>query len=149
MLWALLATFAQLLIVLKIGRGLYLLWLAFKAGKSALRRTEVSDFKASDEREAYGRLFRQGILMHISNPEVIFYLGGLYVVCTEAGWVASTLPIIICSCAVIGVFVFDGYALLFSTAMMGAFYRRIRRGLDALLACCFALAGLKLVFSRS
>ena len=85
MLWALLATFAQLLIVLKIGRGLYLLWLAFKAGKSALRRTEVSDFKASDEREAYGRLFRQGILMHIGNPEVIFYLGGLYVVCAEAG----------------------------------------------------------------
>jgi len=50
---------------------------------------------------------------------------------------------------VICVVVFGGYALLFSTAMMGAFYRRIRRGLDALLACCFALAGLKLVFSRS
>ena len=45
MLWALLATFAQLMIVLKIGGGLYLLWLAFKAGKSALRRTEASDFK--------------------------------------------------------------------------------------------------------
>jgi threonine/homoserine/homoserine lactone efflux protein len=63
--------------------------------------------------------------------------------------VAATLPIIICGCAVICVVVFGGYALLFSTAMMGAFYRRIRRGLDALLACCFALAGLKLVFSRS
>jgi threonine/homoserine/homoserine lactone efflux protein len=45
--------------------------------------------------------------------------------------------------------VFCGYALLFSTALMSAFYRRIRRGLDALLACCFAIAGLKLVFSRS
>lgn len=41
------------------------------------------------------------------------------------------------------------FALLFSTAVMSAFYRRIRRGLDALLACCFAIAGLKLVFSRN
>jgi len=63
--------------------------------------------------------------------------------------VSSTLPMIICGCAEICMVVFGGYALLFSTAVMSAFYRRIRRGLDALLACCFALAGLKLVFSRN
>jgi len=158
MIWALLAacgvltvlpTFAQLLIALKIGGGLYLLWLAFKADKSALRRTETSDFTASDERVAYGRLFRQGILMHIGNPKAILIWVAIMSFALKPDGMASTLPIIICGCAAICMFVFGGYALLFSTAVMSAFYRRIRRGLDALLACCFGLAGLKLIFSRN
>jgi len=158
MLWALLAacsvltvlaTFAQLLIVLKIGGGLYLLWLAFKAGKSALRRTDAAEFASSTESVAFGKLFRQGILMHIGNPKAILTWVAIMSVALKPDAAASTLPMIISGCAAICVVVFCGYAVLFSTAMMAAFYRRIRRALDALLACCFAMAGLKLVFSRS
>ena len=158
MLWALLAacgvltvlaTFAQLLIVLKIGGGLYLLWLAFKAGKSALRRTDAAEFTSSTESVAFGKLFRQGILMHIGNPKAILTWVAIMSVALKPDAAASTLPMIISGCAAICVVVFCGYAVLFSTAMMAAFYRRIRRALDALLACCFAMAGLKLVFSRS
>lgn len=158
MLWALLAacgvltvltTFAQLLIVLKVGGGLYLLWLAFKAGRSALRRTETGESPASDERVTYGRLYRQGILMHVGNPKAILTWVAIMSFALKPGGAASTLPIILCGCAAVCTVVFGGYALLFSTAVMSAFYRRIRRGLDALLACCFALAGLKLVFSRN
>ncbi|OVZ77212.1 amino acid transporter [Yersinia kristensenii] len=158
MLWALLAaggvltvlaTFAQLLIVLKIGGGLYLLWLAFKSGKSALYRSGASKFKASDERAAYGRLFRQGILMHVGNPKAILTWVAIMSVALKPGLAASVLPMLMLGCAAICVVVFCGYALLFSTAAMSAFYYRICRGLDALLACCFTIAGLKLVFSRS
>lgn len=158
MMWALLAacgvltvlaTFAQLLIVLKIGGGLYLLWLAFKAGKSALRRPDASEFMASGEKLAFGKLFRQGILMHVGNPKAILTWVAIMSVALKPGAAASTLPMIIAGCAGICVLVFCGYAVLFSTTVMAAFYRRIRRGLDALLACCFAVAGLKLVFSRS
>lgn len=158
LLWALLAAcgvltvlaaFAQLLIVLKIGGGLYLLWLAFKAGKSALRRTETAALNASGERIAYGRLFRQGILMHVGNPKAILTWVAIMSFAMKPDGGASTLPIILCGCAAICICVFGGYALLFSTAVMSAFYLRIRRGLDALLACCFALAGVKLLFSRS
>ena len=158
MLWALLAacgvltvlaTFAQLLIVLKIGGGLYLLWLAFKAGKSALRRPDEAQFAPGDEKVAYGKLFRQGILMHIGNPKAILTWVAIMSVALKPGATAAALPAILCGCAAICVIVFCGYALLFSTAVMSAFYRRIRRGLDALLACCFGIAGLKLVLSRS
>jgi threonine efflux protein len=69
-------------------------------------------------------------------------------VALKPGAAASTLPAG-GGCATICVVVFGGYALLFSTAVMTAFYLRIRRGLDLLLACCFAVAGLKLVVSRS
>ena len=158
MMWALLAacgvltvlaTFAQLLIVLKIGGGLYLLWLAFKAGKSALRRPDANEFAATDEKVAFGKLFRQGILMHVGNPKAILTWVAIMSVALKPDAASSTLPMILSGCAAICVVVFCGYALLFSTAVMAAFYRRIRRGLDALLACCFALAGLKLIFSRS
>jgi len=158
MIWALLAacgvltvltTFAQLLIALKIGGGIYLLWLAFKAGKSALRLTEAGEFKTSGTRVAYGSLFRQGMLMHIGNPKAILTWVAIMSFALKPDAVSSTLPMIICGYAAICMVVFGGYALLFSTAVMSAFYRRIRRGLDALLACCFALAGLKLVFSRN
>ncbi|KFK94340.1 MULTISPECIES: LysE family translocator [unclassified Serratia (in: enterobacteria)] len=158
MLWALLAacgvltvlaTFAQLLFVLKIGGGLYLLWLAFKSGRSVLYRSDAPEFKASDERVAYGRLFRQGILMHVGNPKAILTWVAIMSVALKPGLAASILPMIMLGCAAICVVVFCGYALLFSTAVMSAFYRRICRGLDALLACCFAIAGLKLVLSRN
>lgn len=158
MMWALLAacgvltvlsTFAQLLIVLKIGGGLYLLWLAYKAGQSALSRSDTAAFKPHDSSAAYGRLFRQGILMHIGNPKAILTWVAIMSVALKPGVAASALPLILSGCAAICVAVFCGYALLFSTALMSAFYRRIRRGLDALLACCFAVAGLKLVLSRS
>ncbi|QDY44107.1 LysE family translocator [Candidatus Pantoea soli] len=157
MLWALLAacgvltvlaTFAQLLIVLKIAGGLYLLWLAFKAGKSALRNAEVSGPEESLAKSSFGRLFRQGMLMHVGNPKAILTWVAIMSVALKPDAAAATLPLIIGGCAAICITVFCGYALLFSTAAMGAFYRRIRRGLDALLACCFAVAGLKLVFSR-
>lgn len=158
MMWALLAacgvltvlaTFAQLLIVLKVGGGLYLLWLAFKAGKSAMRRPDEAEFAAISDKARFGKMFRQGILMHVGNPKAILTWVAIMSVALKPGAAASTLPMIIGGCATICVLVFGGYALLFSTALMAAFYRRIRRGLDALLACCFAIAGLKLVFSRS
>ena len=158
MLWALLAacgvltvlaTFAQLLIVLKVGGGLYLLWLAFRAGKSALLRPDSTGYNASETKVAYGRLFRQGILMHVGNPKAILTWVAIMSVALKPDAAASTLPQIILGCAAICVLVFCGYAVLFSTEIMSTFYRRIRRGLDALLALCFAIAGLKLVFSRS
>ena len=144
-----LATFAQLLIVLKIGGGLYLLWLAFKAGKSAVRGAIAGEERPNAPRASFGRLFRQGILMHVGNPKAILTWVAIMSVALKPDAAASTLPLIIAGCATLCVLVFGGYALLFSTAVMAAFYRRIRRGLDALLACCFAVAGLKLVFSRS
>ena len=158
MLWALLAacgiltvlaTFAQLLIVLKVCGGLYLLWLAFKAGKSALRHPVTETCLQETKKAAYTSLVRQGILVHIGNPKAILTWVAIMSVALKPGAAASTLPMVIGGCAVICMLVFCGYALLFSTTVMAAFYRRIRRGLEALLAVCFAIAGLKLVLSRS
>ncbi|MCE0491132.1 LysE family translocator [Pantoea sp. Mb-10] len=144
-----LATFAQLLIALKIGGGVYLLWLAWKAGKSALTYADSAGAQRPDAATSFSRLFRQGILMHVGNPKAILTWVAIMSVALKPGAAASTLPLILAGCATLCVGIFFGYALLFSTPLMAAFYRRIRRGLDALLACCFAVAGIKLLLSRS
>ncbi|MDZ7280170.1 LysE family translocator [Pantoea eucrina] len=158
MMWALLAacgvltvlaTFAQLLIALKIGGGVYLLWLAWKAGKSAMRAEDAGAVQCQNGTTSFFRQFRQGILMHVGNPKAILTWVAIMSVALKPEAATSTLPLIIIGCAALCVGVFGGYAVLFSTPIMAAFYRRIRRGLDALLACCFAVAGVKLLLSRS
>ncbi|WAH61847.1 LysE family translocator (plasmid) [Pseudomonas silvicola] len=97
------------------------------------------------DKVAFIRLFRPGYFDARWQSKAILTWVAIMSVALKPDAAASTLPMIIAGCATICVLVFCGYALLFSTAVMAAFYRRIRRGLDALLACCFAVAGLKLV----
>jgi threonine/homoserine/homoserine lactone efflux protein len=69
---ALLTRYAHALIVLKVFGGLYLLFLAFKAGRAALMSDERAALMASNEAATTrGALYRRGLLMHLSNPKAI------------------------------------------------------------------------------
>ncbi len=58
------------------------------------------------------------------------------------------LPAILVGCAVLGITIFGGYALLFSTAPMVRIYMKLRRWIEGSLACLFGYAGLRLLLSR-
>lgn len=58
------------------------------------------------------------------------------------------LPAIVGGCAVLGVMVFGGYAMVFSTASMIALYARLRRWIEAVLSAVFAAAGFKMLLSQ-
>jgi threonine/homoserine/homoserine lactone efflux protein len=87
--------------------------------------------------------------MHIANPKAI--LSWMAVMSLGLGQDASggVLPAIIGGCAFLGVIVFGGYAVLFSTAPMIALYVRLRRGVEGAFSALFALAGFKLLASQS
>lgn len=149
---AVLTRYAEALVVLKIFGGLYLLYLALKAGKAAL----ASDAEAAARARPKGGaaftaagLYRRGLLMHLSNPKSI--LGWIALVTLGLGpdsaW--QTLAAILGGCAVLSVAIFGGYAIIFSTAPMVRLYRRARRWIEGLLATCFGLAGLRLLLSRA
>jgi threonine/homoserine/homoserine lactone efflux protein len=148
---AVLTRYAEALILLKIFGGLYLLYLAFKAGKAAL----ASDAKAAAHMGPSGAalseadLYRRGLLMHLSNPKSI--LGWIALVTLGLGPDSSwhTLAAILGGCALLSVIIFGGYAIIFSTAPMVRLYRRARRWIDGLLAVCFAFAGFRLLLSRA
>lgn len=143
---AALAAYAQALFVIKIFGGVYLLYLAFRAGRSALK--PVSDFVSVDTGRAtprYRALYRQGLLMHIGNPKAIMAWIAIMSLAFREDAPAGMLPAIIGGCAILGVIVFGSYALLFSTASMIALYTRLRRWIESVLSVVFAAAGLKLL----
>ncbi|MDR6590286.1 LysE family translocator [Agrobacterium tumefaciens] len=147
---AALAAYAQALFVIKIFGGVYLLYLAFRAGRSAMK--PVSDFVSVDTGRAtprYRALYRQGLLMHIGNPKAIMAWIAIMSLGFREDAPAGMLPAIIGGCAILGVIVFGSYALLFSTASMIALYTRLRRWIESVLSVVFAAAGLKLLLWQS
>ena len=147
---AVLSAYAQALFVIKIFGGVYLLYLAFRAGKSALK--PVSDFAKTDAGYAtpcYRSLYRQGILMHIGNPKAIMAWIAIMSLGFREDAPAGMLPAIVGGCAFLGIIVFGGYAVLFSIASMIALYARLRRWIEGVLSAVFAVAGLKLLALQS
>lgn len=147
---AVLIAYAEALLVIKIVGGVYLLYLAFHTGRSALRPdSDAAIAEPQRPRLGYRRLYRRGIVMHVANPKAI--LSWMAVMSLGLGQDASSgvLSAIIGGCAILGVIVFGGYAILFSTAPMIALYVRLRRGIEAAFSALFALAGFKLLASQS
>lgn len=143
----LLASYANALVVLKVGGGLYLLWLAWRAARSAATPDKPTDDASAGVPRAW-KLYRRGVLMHLGNPKSVL------------GWVAimslglkpdadlGTVAVAFGGCVLLGILIFLGYALLFSTAPMVRGYARARRWIEGALAVVFAGAGIRLILSR-
>ncbi|MBD8708710.1 LysE family translocator [Pseudomonas sp. CFBP 13711] len=146
---AVLTQYAEALMLLKILGGAYLLFLAFKAARSALTSTEKVEREIADAPALSGwRLYQRGLLMHLTNPKAL--LGWVATMTLGLGAQATpqTVAVILAGCAVLSVTIFCGYALVFSTAPMIRAYRRARRWIEGTLALVYATAGLKLLYSR-
>ena len=143
-----LATWSQALIVLKVIGGLYLLWLAFKAARSALRKGDLPAENGTLAKSSRAALFTRGAAMHLTNPKAIFVWLSIVSMALPAGAApGQALPIVI-GCNLLGVCVFGGYAILFSTPVARRIYRAIRRGFEGTVAVFFSYAGLKMLFSK-
>jgi threonine/homoserine/homoserine lactone efflux protein len=159
MFWALLAatgisavlsTYAKALFVIKIAGGLYLLYLAYKSAKSAYAPAKTAAPTAENNQPPqYFSLYRRGLMLHIGNPKAILAWIAIMSLGLKADAHSNMLPAIIGGCAILGVLVFCGYALLFSTAPMIKAYNKARRGIEATLALFFGFAGFRLLMSQS
>ncbi|MGV8936276.1 MAG: LysE family translocator [Allorhizobium sp.] len=142
-----LAQYSETLFAIKIAGGLYLLYIGYKSARSALS-SQVPQVKAEKARTRATH-YRRGVLIHLTNPKSIL------------GWIAImslglrpdappyTMQAIIAGCAVIGFLVFVGYALMFSTAVMGRGYQKSRRWIEGTLAMVFGFAGIRLLLSKA
>ncbi|KND61711.1 Threonine efflux protein [Candidatus Burkholderia verschuerenii] len=140
---AVLTAYSGFLVAVKICGGLYLLWLAFKSGRSALR-PKVRAASAQAEEHSVRRLYARGALLHLTNPKAIL----VWISVAALGSGSSSMHTVIAGCLCIGVCVFGGYAALFSMPAARRVYARIQRALDAGLALMFGAAGLRLLTSR-
>ena len=143
----LLTRYAEVLTALKIFGGLYLLFLAFRAGRAALISEEQATAGAPTPASRTA-LYRQGLLMHLGNPKSVLAWIALVTLGlgSDASW--QGVAVILGGCAVLSVTIFCGYAVLFSTAPMVRLYRRARRWIEGTLSIVFGFAGLRLLLAR-
>jgi len=147
---AVLTRYAEALTVLKIFGGLYLLYLAFKAGKAALTSDgKVAEAATGDDAVSNAALYQRGLLMHLTNPKSILAWIALVSLGLGPGASWHTLIAILGGCAILSVTIFCGYAVVFSTAPMVRMYRRARRWIEGTLAVFFGAAGVRLLLSRT
>lgn len=141
-LGAILAAHAQVLIVLKLLGGAYLLWLAWQSGRSALSGpgAEAANIRS-------GRWLRRGLFLNLSNPKAVFaWLASLSL---GLGPEASMGAVILATavCAAIGFAIYVPWIVGFSHPPVMRLYRRFRFWVDGVVAALFAAAGLALIRS--
>ncbi|MGE6741580.1 LysE family translocator [Allorhizobium pseudoryzae] len=144
---ALLTRYAEVLNVLKIVGGFYLLYLAYKASRGALRPTVRGDLPTIAVETSIRRTFLTGYAIHLTNPKAVFAWVAIISLGLPAGASGSAVALIVGGCLATGLTIFIGYALLFSTKRAARLYQSARRPLDALMAAMFGAAGVKMISS--
>lgn len=145
---ALLASYAAGLYVIKVMGGLYLIYLAVRAGLSALRPSSLTAV-AKGGRRGMSRvsIYRQGLLMHLTNPKAILGWVAIMSLGLQRDASAGAMVAMVGGCAILGVLVFGGYAIVFSTAPMVALYGKVRRWIEGGMCALYGVAGVTLVTS--
>jgi threonine/homoserine/homoserine lactone efflux protein len=145
---ALLRTYAIALEIMKVLGGLYLIYLAWKAYRSA--RTPDSQAAIGSLKADYtaGQLWLRGYAIHVTNPKAIFAWLAIISLGLPANAPASAIMLIVGICSASSLLIFTGYAMLFSTRHALRVYKSARRWIEGVMAVFYSLAGIKLLTSR-
>lgn len=125
--------------------GAYLLFLAWKAARSAFSGKELETRTMSGSGRA---LFTKGLLLHLTNPKAILFFGSLYSLGIPAGTPVEGLVVVIAAVGIQSFLVFHGYALLFSSSAVTRVYLRLRRWFEGVFAVAFGAAAFKVLTAR-
>lgn len=140
----LLSSFGWLMTAFRIIGGLYLLWLGYRSLRSALGSQESKTQKPIKSRTRT-QYFFLGLGIHLTNPKSIFAWLSIITIGVTPGAPISITYVIVGGCIFLGIFVFGGYALAFSTQRMIDLYRSFRRWIETTAALIFGFAGFKLL----
>ncbi len=144
---AFLARYGGLMEIVRILGGLYLLWLALRSLRSALRPPTTLPMTDAGSRRGLG-YFALGLAIHLTNPKAIF----VWLAIISIGVTAQSPPaapfLVVLGCWLMGICIFGGYALAFSTRRMIGIYAGLRRWIDSAAALVFCAGGLKLLFGQ-
>lgn len=134
---------AWLYIALKLGAGIYLLFLAVAIWRGASRPADVED--TATRPMGFATALRLGFLTQIANPKVIVFFGSIFVALLPAQppfWVSAAVLLIVFAnetgwLAVV--------SCLFSSAGPRRAYLRLKRWIDRIMAVLLAAIGGRLV----
>ncbi|WP_137136809.1 LysE family translocator [Rhizobium sp. FKY42] len=144
---AVLTRYGEVLQILKVVGGLYMLYLAFKAARSLGRVSSSTELESKIREKKLSRIYLTGYAIHLTNPKAIFGWLATISLGLPPGASAGSVVLVVCGCLLTGFTVFMSYAFLFSTERAASLYRSARRPLDALMALAFGAAGVKMISS--
>ena len=123
----------------------YLIWLAYKAFRTALKKPQLGQFEV-----AQGTPWRTGLtgfILQLSNPKALFFWLAIASVGGVGNAPASITILFIAGAFVISFAGHGGYAWLLSSGPLRRTYERFRSWVEGTLGCFFFYAGYKLANS--
>ena len=123
----------------------YLLWLAVKSLRRALRPGALRPMARKGD---LTRLFAKGMALHVTNPKAILSWGAIYAIVLPEGAAATQVWQLFAMLIATSMLVFFGYGLLFSSPRIARGYARARRWFDGAFAALFGAASLKILTAR-
>ena len=147
-LTALVSTYASIMIFLKIVGAVYLLWLAFKAFKSAMtvKELDVRPVRLDGGPVAF---YRRGLLIQMTNAKAALVWIAIMSLAMDGQapiWVAALVVVGTSIISTVGHVI---YAVAFSTSPVVAAYAKARRWLEGVLGVYFCFASYELATYRA
>lgn len=127
-----------------LGAG-YLLWLAFKSFRVALRS---SSLPAAEPVTAPHGFFSAGLLLHLTNPKPILFFGTLFSIGVPNDATGLDLTLVVLIVGLNNAAVFLLYAVIFSHARISNLYRKARRWFETVFALMFGAVGLRILATK-
>jgi threonine/homoserine/homoserine lactone efflux protein len=151
---AVMASNAWALEVLRYAGSAYLMLLAVKSARSAIKgapaaaRPGIAPARSEARRPDLRRTYLTGLALHLTNPKAILFFGSLYTLGISTRTSPAELALVIGAVGLQSTLIFTGYAWLFSNRRMAAGYGRLRRWFDGVFAALFAGLSLKILTAR-
>jgi len=139
----LLSTHPNSLYVLKVLGGSYLLWLSYQSVQNISSKKEQINSDTLPSK----KIFYQGLVLHVTNPKAIFTWVAIVSLALPQSASINLSLLVVIGCLLLGVGVFGGYAVMFSTLKAQRIYRKLGNWFDGILAVAFGVAGFKLLSS--
>ncbi|WP_371170345.1 LysE family translocator [Aliiroseovarius sp. 2305UL8-7] len=132
--------------IVKYAGATYLLYLAAKSLRSAFTQAPIS--KGAIAKGSRLAAFKKGALIHLTNPKAILSWGAVYSIVLPPSAPATQIFGLFFFLYSGGIFVFIGYAFLFSTSTALNVYQSARRWFELVFAALFGAASLKVLTVR-
>lgn len=147
-LTALLATWAPMLTAIKVFGGFYLLWLGYKALRSAASPHEIEAKALAVGPSSLTGYVLRGFTIQMSNPKAVLAWIAIVSLGFQDGapvWVAI---VIVLGTTLLSVTIHILYAVAFSTPAMIRAYSKAHRSIQITLGVFFGVAGAKLLLNE-
>jgi threonine efflux protein len=145
---ALIAATPLALTVIKGIGALYMLFLAWRLGRSAFYNIDLVVAAAANTAPSLPLSFMRGYLIHLTNPKALLTWMAIMALGLKATMPTAAIVAMVIGCLMVSLSVNSCYALLFSMETVVRGYRKVHRGVHIVLSAFFILAAFKLATLR-